>query len=308
MKITVCGSMTHKLKMKELSAELENRGYEVETPDIEEGRVRTELDKDIRLKQGFIDEHFAKIDTSEAILVINETKNGVDNYIGGNTLIEMAHAYGQGLDTFLLNPIPEMSYTDEIRGMQPIVLDGDVGKIDEYIASLPLLYMSTESKLKHAAASRAMRQVGVAVRVAGTKVDSGVNEQPLTVEETYEGAMNRHAALKNLGVSAAYFATIESGQHPIHKDHSLFGCSVIVLEKAEGNMRVGIDLDIEFPQEMLDKVPSVYPDLGMLVQQEYGAAEKDPFPYFTGGRLTRRKVLEKAFHKVAVQLEGEGKT
>lgn len=93
MKITICGSMAHKLRMKELADELEKREYIVETPDIEEGRVRTELDKDIKLKQRYIDEHFAKIDTSEAILVVNEAKKGINGYIGGNTLIEMARLW-----------------------------------------------------------------------------------------------------------------------------------------------------------------------------------------------------------------------
>lgn len=306
MKITLCGSMQHEPRMAELASELASREYEVEKPNVVEGHVYEDnLDANATLKRGFIDEHFAKIDTSEAILVVNEEKKGIAGYIGGNTLIEMSHAYAQGLDIFVLNDLPDLGYTDEIRGMHPIILGGDIDKVDEYVESLPLLYMSTESKIKHTAASRAMRKAGIPVRVGGKKVDSGVNEQPLTIEETYEGAMNRHAHLKELGVKATYYATIESGQHPAHKDHSLFGCSVVALEKAGEAIHVGIDLDLEFPQTMLDKVPSVYPDLGVLVQQEYGAVEKDPFPYFTNGKLTRREVLEKAFYSVATQLEEE---
>lgn len=211
-------------------------------------------------------------------------------------------AYGQGLDIFLLNPIPDMSYTDEIRGMHPIVLNGNLDALDAYVGQLPLVYMSTTSALKHAAVARAMRKAGLPVRVDGAKIESGVNEQPLTIEETYEGAMNRHAALKKLAVPAAYYATVESGQHEIHPNHSKFGCSVIVVEPTGGMAKVGIDLDVEFPQEMLDKVPSVYPDLGVLVQEEYGATEKDPITYITNGGLTRRQVIEGAVYNVVIQL------
>lgn len=306
MKITICGSMQFDPEMSRAKKQLEERGYEVDKPNVVEGHVYTDnLDANAGLKRGFIDEHFRKIDTSEAILVINEEKHGTLGYIGGNTLMELSYAYAQGLDLFLLNPVPEVSYADETRGMHPIVLDGKLEKIDEYIASLPLLYMSTESMIKHTAVARAMRRAGVPVRVEGKKVDSGVNEQPMSIDETYEGAMNRHANLKKLGVNAMYYATVESGQHPAHANHSLFGCNVVVLEKAGHDLKVGIDLDLEFPQEMLDKVPSQYPDLGVLVQQEYGATSKDPFPFFTGGRMTRQWTIEGAMYKLAVQLENE---
>lgn len=59
------------------------------------------------------------------------------------------------------------------------------------MTELPLVYMSTESALKHAAVTSAFERVGIPVRVDGKKVDSGVNEQPMTMEETYEGAKNR---------------------------------------------------------------------------------------------------------------------
>ena len=108
--------------------------------------------------------------------------------------------------------------------------------------------------------------------------------------------------VEKLGVQAEYYATIESGQHPIHPAHSLFGCAVVLLERAGEPVRVGIDVDIEFPRAMLDKVPSQYPDLGVLVQQEYGAVDKDPYPYLTHGKLTRQRALETAVYNVAVQL------
>lgn len=305
MKITICGSMQFADEMTDIQRQLEARGYEVEKPNVVEGHVYGDnLDADAKLKRGFIDEHFAKIDTSDAILVFNHDKNGIANYVGGNTLMEITYAYAHGLEVFLFNPVPDISYASEIYGMHPIVLDGDIARIDEYFESLPLVYMSTTSPIKHAAVSRAMRRAGISVRIDGAKVETGVNEQPMTIEETYEGVMNRHAKLKQLGVDAEYYVSLESGQHPVHANHSLFGCNVIVVEKAGQEPKVGIDLDIEFPQEMLDKVPSQYPDLGVLVQQEYDSKLKDPYPHFTNGKLTRQKILENAMYNVAIQLAG----
>lgn len=303
MKITICGSMKFDPEMTDIKQHLEARGYEVEKPNVVEGHSYSDnLDENAALKRGFIDEHFAKIDTSDAILVVNLEKNGVENYIGGNTLMEITYAYAHGLEVFLLNPVPDVSYADEIRGMHPVVLDSSLDELDGYMNELPLVYMSTESPIKHTAISRAMRRAGIPVRMDGKKVETGVNEQPMTIEESYEGAMNRHRNLKALGVEADYYVTVESGQHPAHADHSLFGCNAIIIEKAGQEPKIGIDLDIEFPQAMLDKVPSQYPDLGTLVQAEYGAKLKDPYPYFTGGKLNRQKILENAAYNVAIQL------
>jgi non-canonical (house-cleaning) NTP pyrophosphatase len=284
---------------------LRAQGYEVDKPNVVEGHVYADnLDANADLKRGFIDEHFRKIDTSDAILVINEDKNGIAHYVGGNTLIEIAYAYAQGLEIFLLHPVPEVSYADEVRGMQPIILNGDLGGIDTYMKSLPVLAVSSESPVKHQALSRGLRRAGIRTRVIGMKVASGVNEQPVSIEESYEGAVNRHANLKATpeAADADYLATIESGYHTAHKDHNAFGCSAIVLEKVGGEQKIGVDLDIEFPRAMTDKIPHQYPDIGVLVQQEYGSKLKDPYPFFTNNKLTRARVLENAVYSLAVQL------
>lgn len=303
MKITICGSMQFDPEMETAKKQLEDLGYEVEKPNNDESKAYgKDSDENAKLAKTFIDEHFAKIGDSDAILVVNGTKRGVEHYIGANTLIEMAHAYTQGLEIFLLNPVPAVDYDNEIRGLQPIVLDGDIAKIDEYVQSLPLVMMSTESPVKHRAVSRGLRRAGIRVRVDGRKVESGVSEQPFSVDETYDGAVNRHDALaKIIPKGTAYLMTIESGQHSPHKDHGTFGCSVCIFEPVGGERKIGIDFDIEFPTAMTDKVPSVYPDLGALVQAEYGAKVKDPFPYFTGGKLTRTKVLENAVYNLVIQ-------
>lgn len=305
MHIVVSGSMNHAERMTEVADQLTARGHVVQAPNMAEG---AQASVSASQKRKYIDEHFAKIDKAEALLVVNEDKNGVANYIGGNTLIEIAYAYARGLDVFLLNPVPDVSYADEIQGMQPILINGDIDKIEKYVARLPLVYMSTQSELKLLAMSRAFRRAGLSVRVDGKKVESGVAEQPTSIDETYDGALHRHEQLPGLGVKANYYATVESGYHKAHAKHTEFGCTVVVIEKVGGDRRVGIDLDVAFPAEMLAKVPSQYADLGALVQQEYGAPDKDPFPYFTGGRLTRQQFVESAAYNVIVQVSTDKTT
>jgi len=288
------------------SEQLMSLGYETETPDMSEREDYSTFPPEQRasVKESLIRQHLDKMTTSDAILVFNEEKNGIKGYVGGNTLMEMAFAYSQGIEIFMLHPTPDVSYKDEIDGMLPIILDGDVAAIDAYFKALPKTFVSSKSPVKLTAISRAMRRAGIRTTVIAQPTESNVSEQPMSIDETYEGALNRHAALVAVSTNEnpAYLATVESGNHAAHTKHNTFGCTVTVIEKAGGDRKVGINLDVEFPKEMTDKVPSQYPDLGVLVQKEYGSALKDPFPYFTGGKITRQKLVEDAVFGVVAQL------
>jgi len=74
-------------------------------------------------------EHFDKVAWSDAILVANYDKNNIKGYIGGNTLMEMGLAFYLKKMIYLLNEIPELSYKEEILGVKPIILMGDLTKI-----------------------------------------------------------------------------------------------------------------------------------------------------------------------------------
>lgn len=141
MKITICGSIAFIDKMVEIKKELETFGHEVCIPPQERinGDGATITSKEyytIRhmagpeeawvwdVKEKAILEHFEKVAWSDAILVVNYDKNAIPGYIGANTLIEMGLALYLKKRIYLLFQIPELSYTEEIRGMKPIVLDG----------------------------------------------------------------------------------------------------------------------------------------------------------------------------------------
>lgn len=146
MKIVICGSSTFKEKMLEYSDQLKTLGHEpIIHPDYEsfiKGEKQEIWDQVLagehhkaKREQGYIKWYYAAIVNSDAVLILNFDKRGIKNYIGGNTLMEIAFAYVNNKKIFLLNPIPgEMTYVDEIKAMvdeDTCILNGDLNKIKE---------------------------------------------------------------------------------------------------------------------------------------------------------------------------------
>ena len=132
MKITICGSMSHLEKIREIEKSLLKLGHQVFMPVDLGIDYLTISNKDygqFKKEKNAIKEHFEKIKKSDAILVCNFDKNGIKNYIGGNSFLEIGFAYILGKRIFILNPIPKMLYEAEIIGMEPVILDGDLTKI-----------------------------------------------------------------------------------------------------------------------------------------------------------------------------------
>jgi hypothetical protein len=146
MKITICGSTAFIDNMAEVATELEKLGHQVKFPPIEipgpDGKTMHtseyyELKKSAPKDNHWlwqshhqrIQDHFDKIDWADSILVLNYDKNGVKNYVGPNTLIEMGVSFYLKKPVYLLNPIPDMPYAEEILGIQPIILEGNLEKI-----------------------------------------------------------------------------------------------------------------------------------------------------------------------------------
>jgi len=140
MKIMIVGSTTFVKQMVEFRNKLISLGHGVILHEHYvawgSGKMPKEIKKTIdtkhsRLKRenDYIKVHYQEILQSDAILVLNFDKNGIKNYIGGNTLIEMGQAYVNNKKTFLLNPIPEISYKAEIEAMDPIILNNDLSVI-----------------------------------------------------------------------------------------------------------------------------------------------------------------------------------
>ncbi|MFB6226644.1 MAG: hypothetical protein ABEJ02_04800 [Candidatus Paceibacteria bacterium] len=132
MRIAICSSMAFAKEMLDVKESLERLGHEVAIQeDVEEhssGNINEE-DKWRKLEIDPLKKYFGEIKNSDAILVINKDKNNIKNYIGGNSLIEMAFAHVLDKKIILLNDVPKISYSDEIEAMSPVVLNGDLQNI-----------------------------------------------------------------------------------------------------------------------------------------------------------------------------------
>jgi hypothetical protein len=86
----------------------------------------------IKRENNYLRVHYQHILESDAVLIVNNEKKGIKNYIGGNALIEMGQAYVNNRKIFLLNGIPhELSYAAEIECMDPVCLHGDLASITQ---------------------------------------------------------------------------------------------------------------------------------------------------------------------------------
>jgi predicted RNA-binding protein with PUA domain len=136
MKIAVCGSMTVSKKMIEAEKELIKLGHSVVLPEFTKEYTELESSDKIhsesvknKINYDLIRKYFDKIKAVDAILIINETRHNIENYIGGNSFLEAGFAHILNKKIFLLNVLPNMIYTDEIIAMKPIAINGDFSKI-----------------------------------------------------------------------------------------------------------------------------------------------------------------------------------
>ena len=137
MKIGIIGSMQFTDKMLEVKAKLQELGHDAFVTDLHKamvGKTDDEIEK-IKLHQKYnmdaIREFWNMMQGADAVLVLNYDKNGIKNYVGGNTLMEIGFAHVLNQKVFMLNPIPEMPYCQtEIEAVKPIILNGDFSKIE----------------------------------------------------------------------------------------------------------------------------------------------------------------------------------
>lgn len=149
MEITICGSLEFSPQIIEIKKELEKKGHKINIPyftqKIMDGeltleefmKTKKENGGDIKQRQAipvdFIKRYWNYIKNSNAILVLNQEKKEIKNYIGGNTLIEMGFAYGHEKKIYLYNELPKKSeiihYLDELIDLKPIIINQDLNKI-----------------------------------------------------------------------------------------------------------------------------------------------------------------------------------
>jgi len=137
MKLVICGSMKFSKEMVGLKERLEFLGFDnVLIPRNSEKYASGELNPETnhesarnKIEQDLIRDYYNEIKEADIVIVANYDKAGVKNYIGGNAFLEAAFAYVLNKDLYFLFDIPEMSYSDELKALQPIILNDDLDKI-----------------------------------------------------------------------------------------------------------------------------------------------------------------------------------
>ena len=116
--IVLCGSMKVKDKIVEIGKILEKKGYNVLLPvECMQG-----IDKIIASRA-----HLDRVinPENELILIVNEKKNDIENYIGPNSFVEIAFGFYYHKKVYLLNDIYK-PYEDELTGWGVIPLHGNL--------------------------------------------------------------------------------------------------------------------------------------------------------------------------------------
>jgi hypothetical protein len=137
MRIAICGSMSFSREMLEAKKTLEDSGHEATIPpDTMQCLENPELNMSLEhcLSTDIDKKCFDLIAESDAILVLNYEKNGVEGYVGGATLMEIGLARHLNKKIFLLNGLPEkekLRHVLEIETTRPTILNGDVSKIPQ---------------------------------------------------------------------------------------------------------------------------------------------------------------------------------
>jgi len=136
MKIGIIGSMQFTDRMLEVRERLREMGHDAFVTDLHKamvGKSDEEIEQ-IKLYQknnlDAIRKFWRMMQGADAVLVLNLDKNGIKNYVGGNTLMEIGFAHVLDQKVFMLNPVPDMPYCrSEIEAVRPIIINGDLTKI-----------------------------------------------------------------------------------------------------------------------------------------------------------------------------------
>ncbi|MEO5950306.1 MAG: hypothetical protein ABIQ04_02560 [Candidatus Saccharimonadales bacterium] len=139
--ITLCASFSFYEHVCQVQEELESLGWEVIIPEtavlMKKSGVFSldplstlNMTDNSDAKTQAMRKHIDEVRRADAILVINDEKHNIPDYIGPNVLIEMAIAFADHIPIYLINNIPAVSpLLDELKGLKPIPLLGNLKRI-----------------------------------------------------------------------------------------------------------------------------------------------------------------------------------
>jgi len=136
MKIFIICSKHFYNRVPEIAKKLQENGHEITLPNsyenpFEEEEMKSKgLEHHVEFKQKMMRLHEPKIRMNDAVFALNFEKNKQPNYIGGGTFMEIVKAWELDKKIYLYNPVPECIFTDELRGINPVIINGDLSKLN----------------------------------------------------------------------------------------------------------------------------------------------------------------------------------
>lgn len=138
--IMLIASVSFYHHLLEVEKQLKKLGFRVKIPvgavwmkrgyDTLAHKNRIGPEQNWKEKRRLIEKNFVKIISSDMILVINDDKNGLKGYIGGNVLMEMTLAFHYKKPVYILNTIDEkLPIREEILGIEPMFINNNLTQI-----------------------------------------------------------------------------------------------------------------------------------------------------------------------------------
>ena len=175
-----------------------------------------------------------------------------------------------------------------------------------------IVNVGSQNVAKVAAAEQTLKEYEMFkdAKMVGMRVDSGVSEQPLTMEETVQGAVNR---AKNCHKDCDFSIGIESGLIPV--PHTISGyMNIGVCAIYDGKrFHLGLAPGFEYPKIAIDKVlkddidvSAAYKALALTDNEKLGNTEGGIVGKLTKGRTTRKEYSRQAIIMAMIHLENPG--
>lgn len=127
-RILIHASLDYKQDMIQAKKYIEeNSDFYVTLPDLTRYQDIRDVQGDdetfTRIKNRLTKENLLNVANCDWLLILNFSHRGIENYIGGNSFMEMVIAFFLKKPIYLLNDIPEeMTYTEEIKSLYPVVV------------------------------------------------------------------------------------------------------------------------------------------------------------------------------------------
>lgn len=132
MKIFICSSKYFYKDIPPIKEFLESKGYIItlpnsyDNPGMEDKMRNISQEEHSAWKGEMLRLQKEKVLDCDAILVLNLEKNGQKNYIGGATFLEVYMAFDFQKKIFLYNDFPDNILLDELVGMNPTIINGNL--------------------------------------------------------------------------------------------------------------------------------------------------------------------------------------